>query len=480
MYLHPVSKTETLAGLPPEYPAEDLRAQIRARVDAGRRALVVLDDDPTGTQTVHDVPVLTTWAVDALAAELAGDNNVFYILTNSRSLPAAEAAALNRQIGQNLSAAAARTGRAFAVVSRSDSTLRGHFPGEVTALTEGLGQTFDGRLIVPFFLEGGRYTIDDVHWVAEGDQLIPAAQTPYARDASFGYTHSNLKEWVAEKSGGTVAAADVVSISIDDLRVGGPKAVSARLRTLQGGQPCVVNAASYRDVEVFVLGLLGAEEAADSASEDGAEKRFIYRTAASFVQVRAGIPARPLLTAADLDTEGGHGALFVVGSYVPKTTAQLNALLSRPEITALEVDVDRLLADRSGTVQSIVAAANQSLGDDAITVIYTSRKYVGASGGESDLSIGQQVSAGLTDIVRQINVRPRYLVAKGGITSSDVATRGLNVHRAVVAGQILPGVPVWQIGAESRHPGMAYIVFPGNVGGDDALIEVMMRLKGTE
>lgn len=467
--MNPQPKTATLAALPPEYPAEDLRAQIRARVDASRRALVVLDDDPTGTQTVHDVPVLTTWSVDALAAELSGEDNVFYVLTNSRSLTAADAAALNREIGRNLAAASARTGRAIAVVSRSDSTLRGHFPGEVTALAEGLGQSFDGRLIVPFFLEGGRYTIDDVHWVAEGDQLIPAAQTPYARDAAFGYTQSNLKEWVAEKSGGVIAPTDVASISIEDLRVGGPEEVSARLKTLIGGQPCVVNAASYRDVEVFVLGLLAAEDAG---------KRFLYRTAASFVQVRAGIAARPLLTAADLGVTQGSGALFVVGSYVPKTTAQLNALLSRADISALEVDVDRLLADRAGTMQSVVAAANASLRADAVTVVYTSRKYVGAAGGEADLSIGAQVSAGLIEIVRGIDVRPRYLVAKGGITSSDVATRGLDVRRAVVAGQILPGVPVWRIGEESRFPGLPYIVFPGNVGGDDALVQVLERFGG--
>jgi uncharacterized protein YgbK (DUF1537 family) len=234
----------------------------------------------------------------------------------------------------------------------------------------------------------------------------------------------------------------------------------------------VVNAASYQDLEIFVLGLLAAEDAA----EDGGSKRFLYRTAASFVQVRAGIAARPLLTAADLGVADGRGALFVVGSYVPKTTAQLNALLTCADITALEVDVERLLADRAGTVQSIVAAANASLHEDAVTVVYTSRKYVGAAGGESDLSIGAQVSAGLIDIVRGVDVRPRYLVAKGGITSSDVATRGLNVRRAVVAGQILPGVPVWRIGEESRFPGMAYIVFPGNVGGDDALVQVVEAL----
>jgi uncharacterized protein YgbK (DUF1537 family) len=172
----------------------------------------------------------------------------------------------------------------------------------------------------------------------------------------------------------------------------------------------------------------------------------------------------------------GRGALFVIGSYVPKTTAQLNALLSRADVMALAVEVDQLLDDCSATVRSIVDAADLALRQEKTTVIYTSRRYVGAAGGESDLSIGQQVSAGLIEIVRGITVRPRYLVAKGGITSSDVATKGLNVRRALVAGQILPGVPLWQIGEESRHPGLPYIVFPGNVGDDEALVTVMERL----
>lgn len=473
MTLTPQPKTDTLAALPPEY-AEDLRPSIRQRVEQSGRALVVLDDDPTGTQTVHDVPVLTTWEVDALAAELSSGGPVFYILTNSRSLPAAGADALNREIGRNLLEASRRTGWDVAVVSRSDSTLRGHFPGEVAALSESLGGNFDGWLIVPFFLEGGRYSIDDVHWVAEGDQLIPAGQTPYAGDAAFGYVHSNLKDWVAEKSGGRIDAATVASVSLDDIRNGGPAAVTARLMDLHGGQCCVVNAASYRDLEVFVMGLLAAEDAA----EDGGGKRFLYRTAASFVQVRAGIAARPLLTAADLGAAEGSGGLFVVGSYVPKTTAQLNKLLARPEITALEIPVADLLDDRrAATVGRIVDAVNRALGQGETTVIYTSRQYVGAAGGESDLSIGRQVSDALIEIVRGINVRPRYLVAKGGITSSDVATRGLGVRRAMVMGQILPGVPVWRTGAESRHPGLAYVVFPGNVGGDDALVEVVERMS---
>ena len=70
------------------------------------------------------------------------------------------------------------------------------------------------------------------------------------------------------------------------------------------------------------------------------------------------------------------------------------------------------------------------------------------------------------------------MVSKGGITSSVLATDALNVRRAQVLGQILPGVPVWQLGPEARYPGMPYVVFPGNVGGPDALLKAVAILHG--
>ena len=237
--------------------SESLLPDIQARV--GQRKLVVLDDDPTGTQTVADIPVLTEWSVDLLRAELESDAPAFYILTNSRSLPEAEAVALNKAIGRNLLQASQQTRRDFAVVSRSDSTLRGHFPAETDALANVLAQQFDGVLLIPYFLEGGRLTIDDVHYVQEGDQLIPAAETPFAQDATFGYHSSNLCAWVAEKTGGRISAESVVSISLTDIRQGGATRIAERLQQVTGGQVVVVNAVTMRDLELFTLGLLQAE-----------------------------------------------------------------------------------------------------------------------------------------------------------------------------------------------------------------------------
>lgn len=469
MSTQPMPKEALLASLPQPWSAS-LLPTIQQQLAAGQRSLIVLDDDPTGTQTVYDLPVLTEWTVETLCAELAQGIPTFYILTNSRSLPLPAAQELNAEIGRNLLVAAQATGRDFAVVSRSDSTLRGHYPGETDALTAALGQQVDATLIIPFFLEGGRFTINDVHYVAEGDQLVPAAATPFARDAAFGYRNSDLRAWVEEKTGGRVAAAAVASISIDDVRLGGADTVAQKLLTLSAGAVCIVNCADTRDMEVFVSGLLKAEAAG---------RHFLYRTAATFVQVRAGLAPRPPLTAADLALPVTGGGLIVVGSYVPKSTAQLNALLAQPDLAQVEINVDALLDDgqQAGEVARTIAVTTEALQRGQDVVVYTSRRLITGADAVSSLAIGQRVSTSLVALVQGLGVRPRYLIAKGGITSSDLATKALGVKRALVRGQILPGIPLWEMGAESRYPGLIYVVFPGNVGGDDALVQARQKLR---
>jgi uncharacterized protein YgbK (DUF1537 family) len=464
-----VNKEDLLRDLPPEW-AEDLLPIIREQAAASKRKVVVLDDDPTGTQTVHNTPVLTEWSVDAIESELQGDYPAFYILTNSRSLPLPEARTLNAEIGRNLREAGKRANRDFVVVSRSDSTLRGHFPGEVEALASGLGETFDGWIVIPFFLEGGRYTVDDTHYVEEKGWLVPAAETEFARDSVFGYRSSNLRDWVEEKTAGRISSEDVVSISIEDLRMGGPEAVIERLLRLQSGKIGVVNAAGYRDVEVFVKGLLDAEARG---------RRFLYRSAASFVRVRAGISARPLLSSADLNLPSSGGGLTLVGSYVPKTTRQIERVLALPQMSGIELSVEAILdgSRRDAEIDRVRQSAQPLLQQEKDVMIYTSRRLITAGQAEADLSIGNRVSEALITTLQRITAKLRYLIGKGGITSSDVATKGLNVRRALVLGQILPGVPVWRLGPESRHAGIPYIVFPGNVGGDDALADTVNALS---
>lgn len=398
---------------------------------------------------------------------------VIDILTNSRSFTLDIAQSINAEIGRNLNEAARQVNCQFVVVSRSDSTLRGHFPGEVDALAKALEKNFDGWIIIPFFPEGGRYTIDGVHYVDEGGWMVPAAQTEFAKDHAFGYQSSNLCQWVAEKTGGRIAAEDVHPVLIKDLREGGPERVSSALSQLPQGGICVVDAASYRDLEVFILGLLSAEEQG---------KKFLYRTAASFVQVRSGLTPRALLTASDLNLSETGGGLIIVGSYVPRTSGQLEKLLSQPNITRSEIRVEALVDEkrRRNEIERAAQKSDHALKKGKDVVIYTSRQLVTGKDTESSLSIGQSISQGLVSILDKISATPRYIISKGGITSSDVATDALKVEKAMVCGQILAGVPVWRLGNESRYPDLVYIVFPGNVGAPGTLVDLIDKLKPSQ
>ena len=462
-------KAAAFAALPPAWPHDVLPANAAAAAASGR-TLVVLDDDPTGTQTVRDVAVVTAWDAATLAAELAAAPACFYILTNSRSLTPAATRALHRELAANLRAASAATGRAFVVASRSDSTLRGHYPIETDTLAETLGP-FDATILTPYFEAGGRYTLGDTHYVAEGDRLVPAAATPFARDAAFGYRTSHLPSYVEEKTVGRTRASDVATISLEVIRRGGPVAVAEKLRALPHGSLCVVNAAAPRDIEVFAAATLDAEAAGS---------RFLYRTAAGFVAARIGqSPQHALLSPAAFSMPTAHGGLTLVGSHVPKTTTQLASLLATAKVTPIGVDVAALLDDarRAPALAATAGALNAALAAGRDTVVYTSRQLITGANAAASLAINRRVSDALIQLIRQLSVAPRYLIAKGGITSSDTATRGLGVRRAVVLGQALPGVPVWRLGPEAKFPGLGYVVFPGNVGADTALADFVGQLR---
>jgi uncharacterized protein YgbK (DUF1537 family) len=350
-------------------------------------------------------------------------------------------------------------------------------------LAEELGP-FDATILIPYFEAGGRYTLGDVHYVAEGEVLVPAAETPFARDAAFGYRSSNLREYVEEKTAGQVKAAEVASATLDDLRRGGPAAVTRKLLSLSGNSVGIVNAAAPRDLEVFVAGLMEAERQG---------RRFLFRTAAQFVAARLGLEPRPLwqpLGAAAFQppsagrqesrpAERRLGGLIVVGSYVPKTTAQLDTLLLNPKLERVEFSAADILRPERGAAElsRVLAQTNQSLAAGRDVVVFTSRKLITGQDAATSLDIGARISDALVEVVRRLEVRPRYLIAKGGITSSDLATKGLGIQRAMVLGQILPGVPIWELGPETKFPGLPYVVFPGNVGGPEALREVADMLN---
>ncbi|HEY4792381.1 MAG TPA: four-carbon acid sugar kinase family protein, partial [Actinomycetes bacterium] len=348
--------------LPPVRVEPDARRRIRrALAEAGRR-IAVLDDDPTGSQTVHDVDVVTVFEPDEIAAGLSSVGSTCFFLTNTRSLSEADAVELNTRIGRMLFDLATRLDAPIDVVSRSDSTLRGHVIAEVRALDavrhQATGRGYDGVLLVPAYFEAGRFTAGNVHWARVGADVLPASETEFARDATFGYAASDLREFVAEKSDGTVEPGDVLSITLDDIRRGGPQRVAELLAGVTGGGFVVVNAVEYADLDVVVLGLLEAAAAGRS---------FLYRSGPSFVQSLAGLDPRDPLRASDIwpaGHPGGHG-LVVVGSHVGLTTRQVVSTLGRSEV-----------------------------------LLFTSRDLLRGRDASESLEISRRVSTAVTEVVR--------------------------------------------------------------------------------
>lgn len=444
------------------------------------RPVIVLDDDPTGTQTVHGVHVVTDWSYNTLREMMAESPRVFYILTNSRSYSLGRAIEINTEIAHTLAQVSKELGVDFDIISRADSTLRGHYPGETdvlrAVLEADMGWQFDGDILIPAFFEGGRFTVDDVHFVQDGDGIIPVGSSEYAQDVAFGFESSGLPEWVEEKTNGRVGAKNVVSVSIEDIRVGGSESILRKILPMGPDDVCIVNAVNYTDLEAFTAALL---------NERCLHKRFMCRTAASFVRVRAGMRPRPLLGPDDL-AQGGEqgreracGGLVAIGSYVHKATEQLLALLNLPHIAKAELNVNRVLSadTRADEIERVATRASEAMANGLDAVAYTSRDVVVADGPDRSLEISRSVSDALVSVVERLTCRPRFIIAKGGITSSDIATRGLRVRRAEVIGQVIPGVPVWRLGEESRLPGLHYVVFPGNVGGPSAIADIVQMLR---
>ncbi|MFI5614215.1 four-carbon acid sugar kinase family protein [Amycolatopsis sp. NPDC051903] len=446
-------------------------AEVRAAL-VGARQVAVLDDDPTGTQTVRDLPVLTRWSADDIRWALRQGRAGFFVLTNTRSLAPGDAAARDREVAEACLAAAESEGVPLAFASRSDSTLRGHFPLETDVLGEVVarhGGEVDGILLAPAYVDAGRVTIDGTHWLRTGEDLVPVAESEFARDATFGYRSSRLAEWVAEKSAGRIPSSSVAELRLTAIRTGTTDTLRAGLQ----GPVVVLDADEDDDLRASVLAILAAEA-------DG--KTFLYRVGPSFVRARVGQDAHPPIddaTLAQLVRHDTHG-LVVVGSHVGLTSRQLAHLAGRRAFTTVELDVPVLLDEARAEqhLRDAVTTATTAL-TESLVVLQTSRTLVTGQDEAHSLDIARRVSAALTRVAGEIVAarRPSFVVAKGGITSSDVATGALGIDRAWIRGSLLPGiVSLWEP-ASGPAQGLPYVVFAGNVGGKTSLADVIERLE---
>lgn len=439
--------------------------------DFTRPKIIVIDDDPTGSQTVHSCLLLLKWDVATLKQGLLDDSPIFFILANTRSLTPAEAERTTRDVCHNLKQALAETNiQEYLVVSRSDSTLRGHYPLETDAIATELGP-FDAHFMVPAFFEAGRVTLDSTHYIEADGVRTPVHKTEFAKDSVFGYSHSYLPDYVAEKTAGKIVADQVERFTLEIIRQG----TTERLMGLDNNVCVVVDAQRQDDLDALSQNLL-------TAAAQG--KKFLFRSAASLLTSLAALPPQPIAdTEMNRYTRHHKPGVILVGSHVKKTTRQLEYLLQQSGVTGLEVDVSRLhdtpkAAD--AMTAEILTQVNAVYGQGQTAVIYTSRKELTFADVETRLAFGEAVSSLLMEIVRGLPADLGFLISKGGITSNDTLSKGLALTSARLLGQVIPGVSVITTGPDHpQFPGLPVVLFPGNVGGDAAVAAAYARMKAS-
>ncbi|MGV2831175.1 four-carbon acid sugar kinase family protein [Myxosarcina sp. GI1(2024)] len=438
-------------------------------MNSSQPKIIVLDDDPTGSQTVHSCLLLMVWDVETLKQGLQDSAPILFILTNTRAMSPKEAAVTTREVCHNLQIALAELKiEDFLVVSRSDSTLRGHYPVETNIIAEELGD-FDAHFLTPAFFEGGRVTLDSTHYLLVDDVKTPVAATEFARDSVFGYSHSYLPDYVAEKTQGKIAAANVERLLLADLR--GDR-LQERLSEFTDNQCVVVDGETQGDFDRLATAILGAAAAG---------KRFLFRSAASWLTSLARLGKQPIApTAMSQYKPTQKPGAVLVGSHVRKTTEQLERLLEEPKVKGIEVDVVRLRdrpGERAEILQSTLDRVGQVFASEHTPVIYTSREELSFADVRQRLEFGASVSALLMDVVQNLPDQIGFLISKGGITSNDVLSTGLNLKTARLLGQILPGCSVVRTPeTHPRFPNLPVVLFPGNVGDRDSLLQVWQRL----
>ena len=444
---------------------------------AERLKVIVLDDDPTGSQTVHSCPLLLRWDPGTLRRGLAHPSPLLFVLANTRALGPLEARQRVVEICRALKpllAAAEAAGEIdrWLIVSRGDSTLRGHFPLEIEAIEQELGP-FDATLLAPAFLPGGRTTVDGVH-LLHGE---PVHTTPFARDRLFGYGTSHLPAWVEEKTGGRISAAAVHHLSLADLEAEA-QALQHQLAELPAGAMVVVDAQEPGHLEALGRAVRALSDP-EAAGPWQRPRRFLFQSAASLLNGLAPIPPQPLAASglARLRRQGAAGlplpGLVLVGSHVPLADAQLAVLLETPACVGVEIPVAKVARVVEGPAPQELLASLECqwlselqavLAAGATPVLFTSRGELHCASAAQRRRLGTALAGLMARLAAQLAPKLGYVISKGGITSHTLLADGLGARAVELQGQLLPGLSLVLTPADAPVPALPVLTFPGNLG----------------
>lgn len=452
---------------------KDILCKIQEELHKSSMKYIVLDDDPTGTQCNNDVYVYLKWNKEQIDELLLDEERqVAFILTNSRSLSIEETTQLHQSLMKTICAEARRLHVDYQILSRSDSTLRWNYPFEIDAIAREMrneGIVLGAEIICPCFIEGGRITKNDVHYANMNGEYVPVAETEFAQDKTFAYHSSNLKEYIQEKRATRIKDDRFVCIQETDLQRQADN-VLTRLMNTQDGDYVIVNATNHKQLAFFAWQYL-------KACQQG--KHFLYRGGASMLRYLGKHPYvpywRPL-------KKGENGGLIVAGSHVDKTTRQL-AQASRNGLVQTVTFHQACLLTRESYVQAeiqrCVKEVDEKMSDGSTVCYMTDRNRIDLPGGDkqAQLQFAAKISQAFLSVVTRIHTVPSFVIGKGGITSCQLGEMIMNSERVLVGGQIADGISIWQGSEMAIFQNIPYVVFPGNVGDDMTLIDVIETLR---
>ncbi len=439
--------------------------------------IIIFDDDPTGSQTVYGCPLLFNWDEKTLEKAFIKSSPLIFILSNTRSLSSVLAVKKTREICSSIKKFFLKQGYSkddYFYISRGDSTLRGHGVLEPAILAEELGP-FHATFHIPAFLEGGRTTENGIHYL----NGIPVHTTDFGSDNIFGFSTSDLAKWIEEKSFGKIQAENILHVEIKQLDIAfnnedGFKSLLSFLSKLENNISVVVDAKLPHHLETLARAIKIVSR----------EKRFLFRTAASFINSLSGLPSNPHDTADLVSLKSKNNefdykpGLIMVGSHVKLATDQLEVLLKDNSCEGLEIPVSKLadifaLEDYQKEILELEDILLSKIDDilhiKKVPVLYTTREEMKFSSYSKRMNFGLDLAEFMAILVRKITNKLGYIISKGGITTQLLLQKGLNFNQVDLRGQILPGLSI--VKGISDQYDLPVVTFPGNLGNEKTLLE---------
>ncbi|MDC3148321.1 hypothetical protein OA847_00165 [bacterium] len=437
---------------------------------------VVIDDDPTGSQTVHDCLLLLKWDCSTLVKGFESKSNLFFILANTRSLSENDAKLKIEEICKNLKTVITSLAyeEEIIFISRGDSTLRGHNFLEPSALNSCLGP-FDATFHIPAFIEGKRLTINGSHFVDK----TPISQTIFAKDKIFGYKTSNVKNLLFQQSKSQINFEDIQNLLLSDIEMLNDEEnniVFKTLKNLKNNKHVVVDIENYSQLKKFSLVIKKLIK----------QKKFLFRTAASFISSiseKKSVSQSKKNFFSNLRIRNKEKSflpgLIIVGSYVKLSTMQLNNLLEIRNCNSIELDVFEFFkissADNNKKQMNLfknkfLKEIRFSFEQGKTPVLFTSRKFMSLDSSEL-LNFYNLLACFIAELVADLKYEIGYLISKGGITTNLILSDGLNADYVYLEGQIFKGISVvtYDLKNDEKLP---IVTHPGNIGTEDSLVNI--------